>query len=80
MSEHLFIVARRQPQLYGHLSHEFSAEADVRVIVDRRQRERRHGGERRSEPRGDRRQIDRRSHQEVGQQITSLGYAFVRLQ
>jgi hypothetical protein len=79
MSDHLFIVAQREPQLYGHLSHEFSAEADVRVIVDRRQGERRHAGERRSEPRGDRRQMDRRSHQEVEDQIAALGYAFVRL-
>jgi hypothetical protein len=79
MADHLFIVSRQQPDLYSYLSREFSSEADVRVIVDRREGERRHQGERRSTPRGDRRQTDRRALGEVSGQISSLGYAFIRV-
>lgn len=79
VSDHLFIVARQQLDLYRYLSREFSAEADVQVILDRRYGERRIQGERRSTPRGDRRQSDRRSDGEIASQINTLGYAFVRL-
>ncbi len=79
MTEHLFIVARQRPDLYGYLSREFSTEADVRVMVDRRGGDRRRLGERRANSRGDRRQTARRSRSEAGEQITSLGYAFVRV-
>jgi hypothetical protein len=79
MAAHLFIVSRQQPDLYTYLSREFSTEADVRVILDRRQGERRRRGERRASPRGDRRRSDRRALAEVTTQIHSLGYAFVRL-
>ena len=54
-------------------------EADVRVMMDRRGGDRRLLGERRAHSRGDRRQTDRRSRSEAVEQITSLGYAFVRL-
>jgi hypothetical protein len=79
MTEHLFIVARQRPDLYGYLSREFSTEADVRVMMDRRDEDRRRQGERRTNARGDRRQTDRRGRSEAAEQITSLGYAFVRL-
>jgi hypothetical protein len=80
VSEHLFIVSRHHPGLYGYLSREFSDEADVTVILDRRAGERRVRGERRRvSSRGDRRQTDRRVHGEIASQINSLGYAFVRL-
>lgn len=79
MTEHLFIVARQRPDLYGYLSREFSTEADVRVMMDRREGDRRRLGERRINARGDRRQTDRRSRSEAAEQITSLGYAFVRV-
>ena len=78
MTEHLFIVARQRPDLYGYLSREFSSEADVRVMMDRRSGDRRREGERRASARGDRRQTDRRSRSEAAEQINSLGYAFVR--
>jgi hypothetical protein len=77
--EHLFIVARSQVDLYRYLSREFSTEADVQVIVDRRHGERRLSGERREMPRGDRRRAQRRVHKDVSTQINTLGYAFVRL-
>jgi hypothetical protein len=79
MPAHLFIVGRPHPDLYGYLSREFAAEADVRVMMDRRESERRRRGERRATSRGDRRHADRRSRSEAAEQITSLGYAFVRL-
>jgi hypothetical protein len=77
--DHLFIVSRQQLDLYRYLSREFSTEADVQVILDRRYGERRIHGERRSTPRGDRRDTDRRGQSEIGSQINTLGYAFVRL-
>jgi hypothetical protein len=79
MTQHLFIVARQRPDLFGFLSREFSSEADVRVMMDRRGAERRRHGERRASARGDRRQTDRRgARSETSEQLTSLGYAFVR--
>ena len=79
MTEHLFIVARQRPDLYGYLSREFSSEADVRVMMDRRGGDRRRQGKRRADMPADRRQTDRRGRSEAAEQITSLGYAFVRL-
>jgi hypothetical protein len=79
VGEHLFIVSRQQLDLYRYLSREFSTETDVQVILDRRYGERRLQGDRRSAPRGDRRQTDRRGQVEIGSQINTLGYAFVRL-
>lgn len=79
MTEHLFIVGRQRPDLYGYLSREFSAEVDVRVMMDRRGEDRRRQNERRATSRGDRRQAVRRARPEAAEQITSIGYAFVRL-
>jgi hypothetical protein len=80
MADHLFIVSRHQPDLFSYLAREFSSEADVRVILDRREGDRRRFGERRATPRSDRRQSDRRELGEVTTQINSLGYAFVRVE
>ena len=79
MGEHLFIVSRQQLDLYRYLSREFSAESDVVVVLDRCYAERRNRGERRATPRGERRQTDRRGEKQIGGQINTLGYAFVRL-
>jgi hypothetical protein len=79
MPAHVFVVSRHQPDLYAYLSREFAAEEDVRVLLDRRQGERRRVGDRRRLPRGDRRQTDRRLRGEVPGQINTLGYAFVRV-
>jgi hypothetical protein len=73
---HLFIVARREPDLYTYLLREFSTESDVRVIVDRRVGERRTGA---GTPQTERRRGDRRAHSHISRQLSSLGYAFVRL-
>ena len=77
MPQHLFIVDREQPELFSYLSREFSAEPDVTVIVDRRQGERR-GGARKLAPQ-ERRQTDRRLQAELVGELSTLGYAFVRL-
>lgn len=75
---HLFIVSREQLDLYRYLSREFSSEADVRVILDRRYGERRTAGPVRP-ARGERRRGERRARSDMRDQITTLGYAFVRL-
>ena len=79
VGEHLFIVSRQQLDLFRYLSREFCAESDVAVILDRRYGERRSRAERRATPRGDRRRTDRRGEKQIGSQINTLGYAFVRL-
>lgn len=73
---HLFIVSRLEPDLYDYLSREFAGEEEVQVIYDRRQGERRRGAR---QPDVERRQRDRRAPSHVSRQISSLGYAFVRL-
>jgi hypothetical protein len=77
VARHLFIVDRQQPDLFSYLAREFSAEPDVTVILDRRQGERRTGrGQMTS---SDRRQTDRRLKAEIAGELSTLGYAFVRL-
>ena len=80
MGQHLFIVSRQQTDLYSYLAREFSEEPDVRVILDRRQGERRQQADGALGPRSERRQGDRRANTEIGGQLATLGYAFVRLQ
>jgi hypothetical protein len=77
--EHLFIVAKDQHDLYRYLAREFATEPDVQVILDRRRGERRVGAEARATPHDDRRRAQRRVQKDVGTQISTLGYAFVRL-
>jgi hypothetical protein len=79
VSRHLFIVSRQQPDLYSYLAREFSAEPEVHVMLDRRQRERRRRPDRRAVARGDRRQADRRANGVTSGQLSTLGYAFVRI-
>ena len=77
MIAHLFIVSRLETDLFDYLTQEFAAEDDVRVIFDRRLGERRRGGGAHDV---ERRQGDRRAQSHISRQITSLGYAFVRLE
>ena len=79
MGQHLFIVSRQQPDLYSYLANEFSEEPEVRVILDRRQGERRRNGDRPTSEASDRRHSDRRGNIEVVGQLSTLGYAFIRL-
>lgn len=78
MSQHLFIVSREQADLYSYLAREFSGEPDVRVILDRRQGERRQGNGHAGQF-TERRQSERRASDETRHQLSSVGYAFVRL-
>ena len=73
----LFIVSRRQPDLYEYLRRQFSSEPDMKVMLDRRMVERRQSGPRRSGPR-ERREADRRRNHEVTHQLLTMGYAFAR--
>jgi hypothetical protein len=78
VSQHLFIVSRQQPDLYSYLSREFSGEPEVRVILDRRQGERRQGNGHAGDI-VERRQAQRRASDETHTKLASVGYAFVRL-
>lgn len=73
---HLFIVSRQSPDLYAYLAREFSSEPEVTVILDRRRRDRGPYGEGATT---DRRQTERRLKAEITSQLSTLGYAFVRL-
>jgi hypothetical protein len=79
VARHLFIVSRQSPDLFAYLAREFSSEPDVTVILDRRQAERRQVGARQAAQPAERRQTDRRVKAEIGTQLSTLGYAFVRL-
>ena len=73
----IFIVSRRQPRLHEYVRRQFAAEPDMRVILDRRQAQRRRRGG--SAPEGaERRQADRRRNNEVAYQLLTMGYAFAR--
>jgi hypothetical protein len=78
VSRHLFIVSRHEPGLFSYLSREFAGEPEVTVILDRRQCERRAGGEP-GAPVVNRRQGERRVKSELVDKLATLGYAFVRL-
>jgi len=79
VSKHLFIVSRQQPDLFSYLHREFREEPDVRVILDRRVGERRQRSNAPAYDHADRRHGQRRGNTEIGSQLSSMGYAFVRL-
>jgi hypothetical protein len=77
---HLFIVSRQQPDLYSYLLREFSEEADVRIVLDRRYGERRQPRERRNGGADDDRRLnERRAQTDINSRLATLGYAFVRI-
>jgi len=78
VAQHLFIVAREQTDLFSYLAREFSSEPDVKVIIDRRQGERR-ARQARAAAEENRRQRERRLKAEIEGDLSTLGYAFVRL-
>ncbi len=71
----LLIVARNQPGLYTYLQEDFAQDVDVRVIMDRRVRERRRQA---ASVADDRRRVDRRAAPELADKLTSIGFAIVR--
>jgi hypothetical protein len=75
MADLVFIVSRTEPKTYGYIKHIFADEnRDVRVILDRRGRERRRG--QRALP-TERRHMERR-HRDVTEELQSSGWAVVR--
>ena len=76
MDRLLFLVARDQPDLWDQLNKEFSSN-DVAVVVDRRIRERRRGEQSNEE---ERRQLDRRSREEIDREVRSRGFSVIRLE
>ena len=68
---HLFIVARSHPDLYDFLSQELAGAAKIRVILDRRLRERRQEAE---ELMAERRLAERRREQ-IEQDLRDWGLA-----
>ena len=75
MATHLFIVAWDRPNLWDYWRRWFSGVEDVRVILDRRRRERRQTA-RLHEP--ERRRADRRNPPGIDEELRSLGFAIVR--
>jgi tetratricopeptide (TPR) repeat protein len=70
----IFIVARYNPQLYEYLQREFSHDARIRIIMDRRVGERR---QRTEAATGERRQSDRRQHIDVDAHLRERGVVIV---
>ena len=70
----IFIVARYNPQLYEYLQREFSHDARIRIIMDRRVGERRQRSE--AAP-GERRQTERRQHLDVDAHLRERGVVIV---
>jgi len=73
----LFVVSRRQPDLYEYLVQQFGDEPDVTVLLDRRITERR----RTVAPRpsdDERRRADRRRNNDAAYELLTMGYTSVR--
>ncbi len=73
MRQSLFIAARDRSEVYGSLKRNFTGVEGVEVILDRRQGERRRGGEVLGV---ERRRGDRRTHK-IDADLNSLGFAVV---
>jgi len=70
----IFVVARYNPQLYDYLQREFSHEERIRIIMDRRVGERR---QRADAAPVERRQSDRRRHQDVDANLRERGFVIL---
>jgi len=71
----LIIVARDQPDLWRTLIQEFGQSQDIRILLDRRQGERRKGNQFYAP---DRRGVDRRSLPRIEDDVRSRQYVLVR--
>jgi hypothetical protein len=71
----LIIVARDQPELWRALTHEFGQSQEIRVLLDRRQGERRKADQAHTP---DRRGTDRRSLPRIEDDVRSRQYVLVR--
>jgi hypothetical protein len=76
MARTLYVIARRDPELYQYLRERFASDLAVDVVLDRRLTERRQ----RYIPRqSERRRIDRRRRPEVDAELQSRSHAIVTL-
>jgi hypothetical protein len=76
MARHLFLVSRREARLYEYLIERFRDDANVEVILDRRQAERR---QRASYDGHDRRRSDRRCRFEVDLELRIRSHVILTL-
>jgi hypothetical protein len=74
MPRQLFIVARRDRELYEYLKRRFDGRSDVEVIFDRRVDQRR---SRSVAPDRERRGRDRRSRSLIDEDLETLGFAIL---
>ena len=74
MARYLFIVAREHPDLWAHLAREFSGEAGVEVVLDRRAEERRRVPVPADQ---ERRQLNRRARPPIDSELSSMNFALV---
>jgi hypothetical protein len=77
MARHLFLVSRRDARLYEYLLERFRDDANVEVILDRRQGERRMSASSYAGP--DRRRTDRRSRREVDLELGVRSHVILTL-
>ncbi len=71
----LFVVARDRLGLYDYLAQHFSGEEEVRIILDRRRKERRQTVELHAP---ERRRKQRRKQKVIDNYLRSLGYLITR--
>jgi hypothetical protein len=76
MARHLFLVSRRDVRLYEYLLERFRDDANVEIILDRRQRERRTPA---SYDGADRRRANRRSRREVDLELGVRSHVILTL-
>jgi hypothetical protein len=76
MARHLFVVSRDHPRLYEYLIERFQDDRDVEVILDRRVRERRQNS---TAADADRRRGDRRTRQNLDQELTTHSHVVITL-
>jgi hypothetical protein len=73
----LFVVSRRQPELYEYLVQQFGDEPDVTVLLDRRTGQRRQPAP--PGPRdGERRRAERRRNTDAAYELLTMGYTAIR--
>ena len=72
----LFVVARKEEQLYDSLVQAFAGRPGVRVVLDRRAGERRAAS---AEASRERRERDRRIRPHASGELTTVGWTVVRV-
>ena len=76
ISADILVVARNQPGLFEYLRQVFMEDPDVKVVIDRRQGDRRRRAEPWSAER--RRQSDRRTRPALDEKLRDIGFAIVK--